>query len=77
MSKDAYVEHLAHRALYDEYARPGVGCHPALKRLLYERGWADPATGRLTDAGRRHMTHLINQHIISGAPIPGDPYESC
>ncbi|MDK6338452.1 hypothetical protein QP239_24385, partial [Escherichia coli] len=61
----------------DEYARPGVGCHPALKRVLYERGWADPTTGRLTDAGRRHMTYLINQHIISGTPIPGDPYESC
>lgn len=73
MSKNSYVEYLAHQALYAEYTKPGVGCHPALKHLLYTRGWADPTTGQLTGAGRRHMTHLINRHIITGDPIPGAP----
>lgn len=76
MSKRDYLDQLAHLALYEEYTKPGVGCHMVLKQLLYERGWADPDTHRMNDVGRRYMSHLINRYQATGQPIPGVDMEA-
>lgn len=46
--------------------------HPSMLRFAVAEGWVDPATLRLTPAGKRHAAENIGLNLATGAPIPGD-----